>query len=387
MQDTADFQIRPWDRVTAIMPLLSSAERRALQQSINEYGVIYPVLVLPDGRIVDGHNRWELSQGDCPFEVLDLEEGTAEILAVALNMHRRHLSHEQQRDVWERWRQMPKERQEAGLLLRQQGMTQQQVADTLGVSQKTVDNWEGQRISSSSNPLPDLRVSIPKQQYPAIAERRESGETLAAIAADYQVTPERIGQVVQLVEARQRVPDPVGEVPYPDGTYRCIVIDPPWPVQKIEREERPVQSARLDYPTMSLDDIRALPVPVLADDAGCHLYLWVTQKFLPDGLQLCADWGFRYQCLMTWVKPTGFTPFSWMYNTEHVIFARRGSLDLDRMGLKLSFDAGVVRHSEKPDVFYERVLAASPGPRLEMFARADRDGFVVWGNEVLADVG
>ncbi len=133
---------------------------------------------------------------------------------------------------------------------------------------------------------------------------------------------------------------------------------------------------------MDLDEIAALPVADLANASGCHLYLWVTHKFLPDGLRLVEGWGFRYQCLLTWVKPTGITPFSWMYNTEHVIFARCGSLDIERKGLKLAFDAKVIRHSQKPGVFFERVLAASPGPRLEMFARTQHDGFEPWGNEV-----
>jgi len=85
---------------------------------------------------------------------------------------------------------------------------------------------------------------------------------------------------------------------------------------------------------------------------------------------------------MTWRKNVGFTPFSWMYDTEHVIFARRGNLTLTQLGLRLSFDAPVIGHSVKPAVFYERVLAASPGPRLEMFARREREGFIAWGNEV-----
>jgi N6-adenosine-specific RNA methylase IME4 len=134
---------------------------------------------------------------------------------------------------------------------------------------------------------------------------------------------------------------------------------------------------------MTVEEIAALPIPDLADDSGCHLYLWVTQKFLPDGLELVKQWGFNYQCLMTWRKNVGFTPFSWMYDTEHVIFARRGNLPLARLGLRLSFDAPIQGHSVKPDIFYdERVIPASPGPRLDMFARRSRDGFDSWGNEV-----
>lgn len=172
----------------------------------------------------------------------------------------------------------------------------------------------------------------------------------------------------------------------PEGQYRCIVIDPPWPVEKIEREVRPRQGVTLDYPTMTLEDIQALPVTKLAAEAGCHLYLWTTQKFLPAALKLVEAWDFNYQCLMTWVKPTGMTPYTWMYNTEHVIFARRGNLPLEQNGLKLSFEAASAGHSVKPDVFYERVLKASSGPRLDMFARRVHEGFEAWGDEICSSV-
>lgn len=183
----------------------------------------------------------------------------------------------------------------------------------------------------------------------------------------------------QLAREEQRLL--AAQTPLPTGKYRCIVIDPPWPVEKIARDVRPNQD-EMDYPIMTLEEIAALPMGDLAYEDGCHLYLWTTQKFLPDAINLLRAWDFNYQCMMTWVKPTGMTPYSWMYNTEHVIFGRRGNLPLERNGLKLSFEAPIVGHSVKPDVFFERVLAASPAPRLEMFARRERDGFVVWGNEV-----
>lgn len=186
--------------------------------------------------------------------------------------------------------------------------------------------------------------------------------------------------VIQLA-ARIKQPEPVETPELPTGRYRCIVIDPPWPIKKIEREQRPNQGASLDYPTMTLDEISGLPISDLAEEAA-HLYLWVTQKFLPDGLVFVEKWGFVYQCLLTWDKPTGITPFSWMYNTEHVIYAHRGGLKLDTLGLKLSFSAPSLGHSQKPDIFYDRVVLASPGPRLDMFARREREHVQSWGNEV-----
>jgi N6-adenosine-specific RNA methylase IME4 len=180
----------------------------------------------------------------------------------------------------------------------------------------------------------------------------------------------------------------------PEDTFSCIVIDPPWQMGKIEREERPRQDDEIDYATLPVDCgrdgphstnplccISAIPLKDLAGPDGAHLYLWVTHKYLPAGLELVEHWGFRYQCLMTWRKNVGITPYSWMYDTEHVIFARRGNLDLQQLGLRLSFDAPVAGHSTKPDIFYDRVIAASPEPRLEMFARRSREGFTTWGNE------
>jgi len=200
---------------------------------------------------------------------------------------------------------------------------------------------------------------------------------------DRQVNPSLAGYY-QFI-ARRDKPESAETPPTPDGRYRCIVLDPPWPMEKIERTERAHQGDTLDYPIMSLEEIADLPMPDLVDPSGCHVYLWVTHRFLPDGLDLFEHWGVRYQCVMTWVKPTGITPYSWMYNTEHVLFGRIGSLRLERMGLKLAFEAPVVRHSQKPDVFYDLVREASPEPRLELFARTTREGFVVWGNEVVAD--
>jgi len=168
---------------------------------------------------------------------------------------------------------------------------------------------------------------------------------------------------------------------FPEKKYQCIVIDPPWPVEKIERECRPNQNVTLDYSTMTIDEIAGLPISTLANPGGCHVYLWVTHKFLPTGLELFKLWGVKYQCVLTWVKPTGMTPYSFQYNTEHVLFGRIGNLKLDKNGEKLSFAAPSERHSHKPVEFYNLVRKVSPEPRLDMFARDKKAGFDAWGNE------
>ncbi len=168
-------------------------------------------------------------------------------------------------------------------------------------------------------------------------------------------------------------------VDLPPDTYACLVVDPPWPMQKIERDLYPNQ-VDFEYPTMDEEALKAFQLPALAADS-CHLYLWTTQKHLPFALRLAEHWGFKYQCLMTWVKNVGFTPYSWMYSTEHVLFCTKGNLPLLRQGMRLDFSAKRREHSRKPDEFYDLVREASPEPRLDVFSREQRDGFKQYGNE------
>jgi N6-adenosine-specific RNA methylase IME4/DNA-binding XRE family transcriptional regulator len=239
---------------------------------------------------------------------------------------RRNMTPEQLAEVKQHLRKL-------ALELRKAGRTQLEISRLLRVPQQTISRWMKESNTHMSNIcLPDCRVSIPKSEYGRIYARARAGESHAQIAADYGVTRQRISQIIKLVEARSRSRRTSFTQPFPRKKYRCLVIDPPWPVQKIEREERPNQGRELDYPTMSLEEIAGLPIPELADPSGCHVYLWVTHKFLPEGLELFKRWGVKYQCVLTWVKPTGMTPFSWMYNTEHVLFGRIGNLDHEKRG-------------------------------------------------------
>ena len=169
------------------------------------------------------------------------------------------------------------------------------------------------------------------------------------------------------------------EQPIPSGKYQTIVIDPPWPVEKIIRDERPNQDV-FSYPTMTIEQITNFKTTDFAAD-NCHIYLWSTHKFLPTAFLILDSWGFRYQCLMTWIKNVGMTPFSWMYSTEHVLFGRKGSLDLLKKGVRLDFNAKVREHSRKPEEFYQIVRLVSPEPRIDIFSREKHEGFDQYGNE------
>lgn len=166
-----------------------------------------------------------------------------------------------------------------------------------------------------------------------------------------------------------------GEATVPVGEYRCLIVDPPWPMQKIEREHTaPAQGQALDYSTMSLDEIKAYALPA-ADE--CHCYLWTTQRFLPASFEILEAWTMKYVFTMVWHKAGGFQPVNLpQYNCEFVVFGRRGGLGfLDTKDFPCCFDGKRREHSRKPTEFYDLVRRVSPAPRYDVFSREAVEGF------------
>lgn len=201
------------------------------------------------------------------------------------------------------------------------------------------------------------------------AKKTEAGEEL---------TSGEIFQIARQQRAVRSAPPVIEESPpNPTGKFKTIVIDPPWPISKVILDRRPVEKESLDYSTMELEEITKLPVQELAEPDGCHVYLWFTHKNLPAALDLFSKWGVRYECIITWNKPTA-QPLWWRFLTEHCLFGKIGTLPLVKKGCAVSFSAPQQKHSHKPTEFYDLVRTVSPAPRLTMFDY-DRDGFQRWG--------
>jgi N6-adenosine-specific RNA methylase IME4 len=176
------------------------------------------------------------------------------------------------------------------------------------------------------------------------------------------------------------------------GSYRTIYADPPW----LERGGGQIKrGADRHYALLSTVAICELPVwQWAAKDA--HLYLWVTNNFLPDGLTVMRSWGFRYVTKVTWFKERDGKPqigLGQYYRgvTEDCLFGVRGSLPYRETleGKRAQGLTGIFaprgEHSVKPEAMRATIESVSHGPYLELFARRPAPGWTVWGNEVTDD--
>lgn len=172
--------------------------------------------------------------------------------------------------------------------------------------------------------------------------------------------------------------------------YRTIYADPPWQFQNRTGKVAPEHKRLTRYPTMKLDDIMNLPVAEVADEK-CHLYLWVPNALLPQGLKVMESWGFEYKTNLIWEKvrkdgePDGRGVGFYFRNvTEILLFGIKGSKNrtLDAGRSQVNLIRSIKReHSRKPDEFIDLIESCSPAPYLELFARGDRTNWDMWGNQ------
>ncbi len=172
--------------------------------------------------------------------------------------------------------------------------------------------------------------------------------------------------------------------------YKTILADPPWQFQNRTGKMAPEHKRLNRYTTMKLDEIMALPVAQVAEEPS-HLYLWVPNALLPEGLAVMKSWGFDYKTNIVWEKvrkdgqPDGRGVGFYFRNvTELILFGVRGSRA--RTLAPARSQVNLLRtqkreHSRKPDEIFELIESCSEGPYLELFARGTRPGWVLWGNQ------
>lgn len=172
--------------------------------------------------------------------------------------------------------------------------------------------------------------------------------------------------------------------------FRTIMADPPWRFQNSTGKVAPEHKRLNRYGTMTLDDIQRLPVPKISADTA-HLYLWVPNALLPEGLAVMEAWGFSYKSNLVWhkIRKDGGSDgrgvgFYFRNVTELILFGVKGknarTLEAGRTQVNM-IQTRKREHSRKPDEQYQLIESCSPGPYLEMFGRGIRRGWTTWGNQ------
>jgi N6-adenosine-specific RNA methylase IME4 len=172
--------------------------------------------------------------------------------------------------------------------------------------------------------------------------------------------------------------------------FGTILVDPPWRFTNRTGKMAPEHRRLRRYRTMRLEEILALPIAPLAKEKS-HLYLWVPNALLAEGLAVMKGWGFTYKTNLVWYKirkdggPDGRGVGFYFRNvTELLLFGVKGRLRTLKPGRRQVniLSTQKERHSRKPDGFYDIIEACSPGPYLELFARFSRPKWSQWGDEL-----
>jgi N6-adenosine-specific RNA methylase IME4 len=183
--------------------------------------------------------------------------------------------------------------------------------------------------------------------------------------------------------------------------YRTIVIDPPWEyrsrpgwyqdprLRKLTDFQRknaePAKNLAMPYPTMSIKEIQDLPIEDLAN-VNCALFLWTTQRYLEEAIEIVKKWGFNYSSMLVWTKKPRGIVGTFICSCEFIVYATKGSINPKRKQMGTSFNWIRRQHSEKPEEFQDMIETITHDPYLELFARRKRQGWDVWGNEVESDI-
>lgn len=378
-----EYQFHP---LAGIFPLIDGKPYQDLMADVLKHGVREPVW-LYEGQILDGRNRYRAAVAmgvDCPVQEYTGQDATA--FVVSLNLHRRHMSESQRSVVAAKLATLEKGVNQHTQIC---APSQATAAEMLNVSPRSVTT-ANQVVEHGSDELIHAvesgSVSVSAAANVATLPKAEQSEIVARgtreiLEAAKQIraakSEERRGERLEKIVAISKGNAPLGQVA---ERYPVLYVDPPWRYEHAESVSREIEN---QYPTMSLDEIKAMPVGDIAFD-DCIMFMWATSPKLAEAFEVLDAWGFSYRTCAVWDKQKIGMGYYFRQQHELLLVAVKGSpttpAPSDRPSSVFSFPRG--SHSAKPHEVYEIIEAMYPTlPKLEMFCRTPRAGWGVWGNQ------
>jgi len=325
-----------------------------LAKSIDNIGLLHPVVITPQGELIAGQRRLEacklLGWERIPVNAVDLENIV-------------------------------------------QGEYDENMKRIAYTPSECFAIWEALESHQGKQQLPsDSDGSEPRQKVSKLTGK--STDTLSKIkqvVEAAQEEPELFEPVVQEMDETGNVNKAYRKVrqqqskkeagPLPKDKYDVIYADPPWPYDNTGLGSDNFRTAAKKYLSLSLPEIINLPVKDLTAK-NSTLFLWVTNPFLKEGLEVCEAWGFKYKTNFIWVKEKHSVGFYALGQHELLFVAVKGSHLPEQIKPSVIF-AGSERHSQKPELVYELIEKMYPqGKYIELFARQGREKWVSWGDEI-----
>ena len=371
-------------RLANHFPMMDAAELDALADDIRKNGLRQPI-VKWQGRVLDGRNRLAACQkaGVKPrFETFKGKDPLGFVLSQ--NLERRHLTPCQRAmlgaDLQPQFEAEAKERQRRGKEKlpdpKNAGQARDHVGKRFRVSGRYIqqakkilaaDPEVAKRVRNGALKIIEANalLKLPAKDRAAILKRAD---------ADPRIKVRLLAQAI----TKARKLNGATDLATVNGKFSVIYADPPW------QEPCASESRGLQYPQMTLDELRALPVAAKsADDAV--LFLWTTGPRLPDAVELMKTWGFQFVNSIVWCKPKIGTGRWVRTQHEQLLIGRKGNFPCPRFGAAPSsiIHAKARAHSQKPDEIYSMIESMFPKTRkFEMFARHRHDSsWEVWGAE------
>ena len=326
---------------------------RVLAESIGDVGLLHPVVVTPEGRLIAGQRRLEacrlLGWTEVPVTVVDLYQAARgeahenfvrkDLLPSEIVALKRAIEPLERREARERQGSRADLCHPATVAECQRaypGDARDNIARYLGVGRTTIERAEAVVDAAEDEP----------EEYGHLVEQMDRSGKVAGAYRRLEV----LRQAKELDAAPPALPT---------GPFQVIVADPPW---------RYESGNSLPYPTMDIEEIKAMPVAKIADE-NAILWLWTTNAHLRVAFDVVEAWGFEYKTLLTWVKDRMGTGEWLRGQTEHCMLATRGKPVFLHGNHTTVLEAARREHSRKPEEFYALVEATCPGTRVELFAR------------------
>jgi N6-adenosine-specific RNA methylase IME4/ParB-like chromosome segregation protein Spo0J len=350
---------------------------RGLAKSIETLGILHPIVITPNGRLVAGLRRLKACK-----EILKWDKVPTAVFSLDL------LQRAESDENTQRLNYTPEEAVNAGVLIEEEYKRLAKEAQRRGGRKPrgVPPSFLGQDESKRALAMVGKVVGMDRQTYvraKAVVEAAEKEPArYAPLVAEMNRTRKVNGAFRKLkVDLQSRAIAKEPPALPKKGPYRVIVADPPW--RSTKRVQALSTRGVAPYPTMSLVEICALKVNQIAHKDSV-LWLWTTNAHLPEAFEVVKAWGFTYKTVLTWVKPSTQKPGlgDWLRGrSEHCLLCTIGKPTVKLTNQTTVLEAPRTKHSAKPDAFYAMVEKMCPGNKVELFQRKPREGWDSHGDE------